>query len=92
MKIWAKILCDHKIQKDVVREIASARPFDAAGWAPVIDELVKPLDLARPVILPKHIGELARFSRTVFKAGDFMEPVDFDGFEIEVFTEKKKKL
>lgn len=58
---------------------------------PVITELCKPLDLAVPVILPKHVSELDKFSRTVFKPEDFMESVEFDGYEVEIFPEKKKE-
>lgn len=60
-------------------------------WAPVIGALCKPLDLAVPVILNKHVAELQKFSRTVFKAGDFMESIAFDAFEMEIFPEKKKE-
>lgn len=91
MKLWAKRIKDHKIMEDAVREFAFARPSSVEGWHPVITELVKPLDLACPVILKKHAAELARFSRTVFRAVDFMEAIDFDQLEIEIFPEKKKK-
>lgn len=91
MKIWAKVLKQHKIIDEAVREFPLARPSDAEGWSPVITELVKPLDLACPVLLGKHVQELARFSRTVFAPADFMEPVSFDHFEIEIFPEKKKE-
>lgn len=90
VKLWAKTIQRHKIQQEAVREFSSARPSDAAGWLPLITELCKPLDVAVPVILPKHVHELARFSRTVFKPHDFMESVAFDSFEIEIFPEKKK--
>ena len=40
--------------------------------------------------LKKHLKELEDFSRVVFRADDFMEPVDFDKFEIEIFYPKKK--
>ena len=90
MKIWAKTLINHKIQTEVVQEFASARPLDLDGWLPIIASLTKPLDLAVPVLLPKHLSELKKFSRTVFKPQDFIESVDFDSFEIEIFPEKKK--
>ncbi len=91
MKIWAKVIQHHKIQQDAVQEFTSARPSDADGWMPVITELCKPLDVAVPVLLPKHVNELRQFSRTVFKPQDFMESVSFDSFEIEIFPEKKKE-
>ena len=67
-----------------------ARPFDAEGWGRLITELVKPLDLASPVLLKKHVEELARFNRTWFSQADFIENISFDRFELEIFPEKKK--
>ena len=91
MKIWAKCLREQKIQKDVVQEFAPARPSELSGWSEVLVALCRPLDLARPVLMQKHVRELAQFSRTVVYPQDFMESVDFDRFEIEIFPEKKKK-
>lgn len=91
MRIWAKVHKEHKIIDQVVREFASARPASVDAWAAVITQLVKPLDLACPVLLQKHVRELAQFSRTVFLPADFMESVSFDRFEIEIFPEKKKE-
>lgn len=82
----------HQIVNEVVGEFDSPRPSSAEEWRPVLTELCKPpLDLAVPLLLPKHIAELEKFSRTVFKAGDFMEPISFDSLEIEIFPEKKKE-
>jgi len=91
VKIWAKVLKNHKIVNEAVREFSLARPSDAEGWNAVMTELVKPLDLACPVLLKKHVQELARFSRTVFTQADFMESISFDKLEIEIFPEKKKE-
>ena len=89
MKIWAKVLKHHKIVQEAVREFP-ARPFDAEDWGRLITELVKPLDLASPVLLNKHVEELARFNRTWFTQADFIESIAFDRFELEIFPEKKK--
>ncbi len=90
MKVWAKTTADHKIQTDVVQEFSLARPSDIMGWTRIIDSLCRALDVARPVILNKHIHELNTFSHTVFKATDFMDWINFDRFEIEIFPEKKE--
>ncbi len=62
-----------------------ARPSDAEDWSRLIAEIVKPLDLACPVLLNKHVQELERFNRTWF-----IESIPFDRFELEIFPEKKK--
>ncbi len=92
MKIWALTRANHKIAKDIVQEFPGmARPESISGWTPVLDCLCRELDLSRPVILEKNLKELSQFARTVFRAEDFMEPVSFDRFEIEIFPEEKKK-
>ena len=90
VKIWAKVLKQHKIKQEAVREFP-ARPSDAEGWSRLIAEIVKPLDLACPVLLNKHVQELDRFNRTWFTQADFIESVPFDRFELEIFPEKKKE-
>lgn len=92
MRIWAKTILHHKIYTEVVREFPLARPSDLDGWMPVLHELCQALDLSRPVVLEKHMHELDRFSHTVFRASDFMEPIAFDRFEIEIFPEKKHEI
>ena len=91
MRIWAKVLQDHRIIRETVREFSFARPSDLEGWSVPMHELCQDLDLCRPVILRKHVNDLKQFSRVVFRAADFIEPVDFDEFEIEILSEKKKR-
>ena len=91
MRIWAKVIEDHKIMRETVREFSSARPSDLDGWSVLLHELCQDLDLGRPVILRKHVNDLKQFSRVVFKPADFIESVDFDEFEIEIISEKKKR-
>ena len=80
----------HKIIRDTVQEFPFGRPDDLDGWNPVLAELCKPLDLARPVMMEKHLSELERFGMTRFSPSDFMESVDFDVFEVEIYPEKKE--
>lgn len=90
MKIWAKLLKEHRIQQDAVLAFGQARPSDIPGWTPVIRALCRQLDLSEPVMLHKHLNDLNRFGRTVFRPSDFMEPVAFDRLEIELFPEKDR--
>lgn len=80
----------HRIQADHVQAFDGEKPTDVESWSGVLDQLCKPLDLARPVMLEKHVRELDRFGRTAFLPNDFMESVSFDRFELELFPEKKK--
>jgi len=90
MKIWALIKNDHRIVRDVVEEVSFQKTSDIGDWNALIGEMAKALDLSRPVILNSHISDLKRFSRVTFKPSDFIEPVDFDQFEIEIFSLKNK--
>lgn len=88
MKLWGIVRKSNRIVQDVVYECE--RPEAEEGWTEVIGAVCVKLDLARPVLLGKHIRELQQFSRTVFRADDFMEPISFSRFELEIFPEKKK--
>jgi len=91
MKLWAKCLAEQRIQQDVVREFPmEASPTELQEWEDILTDLCKPLDLSRPVLMKKHVRDLLQFRRTVFYPADFMESIDFDHFEIEIFPEKKK--
>ena len=90
MRIWAKTIRHQKIETEVVREFSLARPSSVEDWVPILHELCQALDLSRPVLLNKHVNEFNRFNRTVFRASDFMEPIAFDTFEVEILIEKKE--
>lgn len=90
MKIWGIVRRDHRIERDIVIDCPPPLPESVDGWTALIGEFAREFDLSRPVVLSKHVKELANFGRTIFRAGDFMEPIDFDRFEIEIFPEKSK--
>lgn len=89
MRLWATIRDGHRILREATVEADYSRLDQVADWTALLGEACRALDLARPVILKKHIGDLSGFSRAVFKPEDFMEPVDFQRFEIEIFFDKK---
>ncbi len=63
---------------------------DGLDYVHMLHEVCQELDLAQPVVLKKHLNEIAGFSRVTFKPSDFMETVDFDRLDIELFYDKKK--
>lgn len=89
MKLWGTIKNNHKIIKDFVTEIDI--PKGEAAFLSGLKEICAEFDLSMPVVLSKHLDELDKFNRTVFKSQDFLEPINFDSFEIEIFDIKKKK-
>jgi len=91
MKLWAKIITNHKIVSEAVRETVLARPSGFDEFFPVLQDLCRELDLACPVLLQSHISDYNTFGRVVFRASDFMEDVAFDKLEVENIVEKKRK-
>ncbi len=91
MKVWAKVMKEDKILRDVVYE--DDVPLTQSGFQLLMQELSYKLDIATPVILVNHLKHLERFNRVKFLARDFIEDVDFDLLIVErVLDEKKPKL
>ena len=81
MRIWAKILINNEIEKDLIYETYSEmKYFNYQKW---VEEICNQLDIPTPVIIPQHYKNFALFHNTHFKAADFVHPVDFDAFRIE---------
>ena len=80
-------MCSHRIRQDVTVECEKYR--DDETYRLIVEAICPKLDLPVPVVLSKHKRDLAGFGRVKFLPGDFMEPVDFDWFEIEYIPEKK---
>ena len=91
MRIWAKTTVKQAIQNQTVREFGSLRSFSYEELSSILHELCQELDLARPVLLDKHVREFNRFQRLTFKSADFMDSISFDAFEVEVLKDKKKE-
>ena len=90
MRLWATIRDGQRILRQVTIEADYTKLDQVEDWAALLGEACHTLDLARPVLLKKHLKDLAAFSRAVFKPEDFMEPVDFQRFEVEAIFDKKK--
>lgn len=81
VKIWVKT---HKDKKIVKNEIVM---YDGRYDEERFDEYVRiachELDLPTPVILSTHAKSFTQFNISRFKAGDFVEAVDFDELTLE---------
>ena len=90
LKLWGKLIKNHKIIRDVVLETAltddSAQTVRAA-----LNDFAPALDIARPIWLPKNEADLTRFIVSRFYPDQFMESVDFDWLEIEIIGDDRKK-
>ncbi len=82
MRFWAKLKIEDRIFKDVT--------VNADGFIEAVDNSCNYFDMSKPLILEKHLNEMASFRRTVFYADDFVENIPFETFEIENITNDKK--
>lgn len=90
MRLWATVRDGNRIVRQATIAADYTRLGEVEDWAALLSEACQALDLARPVLLNKHIKDLTSFSRAVFKPDDFIEPVDFQRFEVEAIFDKKK--
>ena len=89
MRIWATMRKGHRIIGECTLQTAYQKREQVEDWPGLIGEACHALDLARPVILQKHLQDIDRFSRAIFKAEDFMEPIAFDRLEIEAIPDNQ---
>lgn len=81
VRIWAKVVKEEKILKDIIFEDFSQ--FNPDLFYDYISKICEDLDIATPVILSKHIFHYINFNNTIFTTNDFPEEIDFDKFVIE---------
>ncbi len=85
MNIWGRVRKNNRTITECVVKVNAESADKIEDWSEPIGDLCHELDLARPVILKKHIDDFNKFSHTYFKPRDFVESVDFDRLEIELF-------
>ena len=90
MKIWIRCLTDSNALIDRVHTFSGVPDFSTSFWDSALQDVFSSCDLARPVILLKHVRELKNFGRTVFKKNDFMEEIQYDAIEITLIQDKKE--
>ena len=85
MKIWGKIKVDNSTVSSSTVTLNVRSAYEVEDWSEPFARLCHDMNLSRPVILKKHVRDLQQFGHTVFLPADFMEPVDFDKLEIEIY-------
>lgn len=85
MKLWGKTKKSTLTVQSHTVTVHAKSAYEVENWGEPFAKLCHDLDIARPVILKKHVRDLTQFSHTVFYPADFLEPVNFDRLEIELF-------
>ncbi len=84
LKIWAKVIFEEKIVKDIVYE--RAEEFDVDNFFEYLSEICHLLDLQTPVLLAKHVYYFVAFKNASFIKEDFTEEIAFDSLVLEDAT------
>ena len=81
MRIWAKIIKNNEIEKDIIYEDDSEMKY--LTYQKWVGDICNLLEISTPVIIPYHYKNFALFHNTMSKAADFVHPVEFDALRIE---------
>ena len=81
MKIWAKLLIDGKIKKQIVYERAEKITY--SHFFDYLTEMCQTLDIPTPVLIKTHIFNFAKFNHVKFIPRDFVESFDYDYLVVE---------
>lgn len=80
-RIWAKVIRDGKIIKQVNYE--RAEKFAYSEFFHYLADICEELDIATPILLKTHIFNYAKFNTVRFLPRDFAEPPGFDKLVLE---------
>ena len=83
--IWVRLMRKTRIDQDTTVECA------LDDWQDALEEACHPLDVPRPLLLPRHERDWEQFSQARFLKEHFMEDVAFDRMEVEFIDPDKKK-
>lgn len=79
---WAKVINDDKI---VTTFTLKENKLNLDEITNNISKICYELDLPTPIVLSKHKNHFANYSSATFLPTDFVEPVKFQKFVIEIF-------
>ncbi|MCR5808833.1 MAG: hypothetical protein K6G56_04660 [Clostridiales bacterium] len=85
MKLWGKTRLDNNTLDNQTVTVQAKSAYEVTDWSEPFSRLCHKMNLSRPVILKKHVRDLEQFGHAVFFPADFLEPVDFDRFEVELY-------
>ncbi|MBO4572144.1 MAG: hypothetical protein J5762_00025 [Clostridia bacterium] len=83
IKFWGKCIKNHRIVKHGTYAV-NVDKIDWSMFYGYMSELFRSLDLPTPIVLKAHIFDFAKFNFVKFVPSDFVEPVEFDSFLVEL--------
>lgn len=82
IKIWAKVMKDNRI----IKQVTLLDRDDAMDYSKFFDymtQICQKLDIDTPIIIKTHIFNYAKFNFVRFTADDFVQKITFDNLWIE---------
>ena len=83
--IWVRLMHKNRIDRDVTVDCSHEE------WQTALEEACHKLDVARPMVLPRHERDWDQFSQARFLKEHFIEDTAFDRMEVEFIDPDKKK-
>ena len=81
MRLWAKLMQEGHISKQVVYE--NPEKLTYSHFFDYLTEICNELDIPTPVLLKTHIFNFAKFNRVKFLQRDFVDGLGYDHLLIE---------
>ena len=86
-RLWGKLFKENRLLKDAVIENGDLSLNRTRKVFAGLEELCREFDLGVPIWLDANIEEFKRHSKARFYQDSFIESIDFDYLEIQVFEE-----
>ena len=80
IKIWGKITVEDKVIKGVTVDVDEKR----TSFFEMLKNVCQAVNIPTPVLLDKHVYDFNLFHICTFKPTDFVEPVNFEKFSLEL--------
>lgn len=81
MRIWAKLMTDGHIKKQIVYEKDEKLTY--SHFFDYLTEICHDLDIPTPVLTKTHIFNFAKFNHVKFISRDFVENLGYDHLFLE---------
>ena len=81
VRIWAKVIKNHKIIKQYVYE--NFEIIDYSHFFEYTRDICEKLDVPTPVLIKTHLFNYAKYNNVKFTKDDFVEKIDFDRLVFE---------
>ena len=81
IKIWAKVMVNHKIKKDLLYE--TIENYSRESFFDHLAEMCHQLDIPTPVLIDAHFYNYENFNNIKFLPRDFVEQVNCDQLILE---------